>query len=138
MTSQMWLNETFVEPDEVFHDRLTLEVGGERFDPDHRRGETDDQCYVSVPGRRMVASADHYQGFIPNAGNGKRVQRYIEEWAVALREMAALEPVALLPAHGEPLLDEATIQENLRIHAEFLEHIAAYTIDALNDGKRQD
>ncbi len=132
------LNETFVEPDQVFHDRLSLDIGGERFDLVHRRGETDDQCYVSVPGRRMVASADYYQGFIPNAGNGKRVQRYIEDWALALREMAALDPVALLPAHGEPVLDEAVIQEDLGIHAELLEHIAAYTIDALNGGKRQD
>ena len=80
----------------------------------HRRGETDDHCYVSVPGRRAVACADFYQGFLPNVGNGKLVQRYVEDWALAMREMAALELLHLLPAHGDALSDPDQIQEAQR------------------------
>ncbi|MDH3707541.1 MAG: MBL fold metallo-hydrolase, partial [Acidimicrobiia bacterium] len=90
--------DDWVPPSRTFTDRLTLTIGGEEFELVHRRGETDDQLYVSVPGRQAVASADYYQGFLPNAGNGKRVQRYIEEWAEALRDMVALSPRHLLPA----------------------------------------
>ena len=131
--------EDWVAPTQTFTDTMTITVGGERFDLIHRRGETDDQLYVSVPGRRAVASADYYQGFLPNAGNGKRVQRYVEEWAVALREMVALEPRFLLPAHGEPVVDDAaTIAEVLTVHAEALEHIVEHTLAGLNARQRQD
>ena len=129
---------TYVEPTRVFRDRLTLDIGGEQFDLVHRRGETEDQLYVSVPGRRAVCAADYYQPFLPNAGNGKRVQRYPEEWAMALREMIALEPELLLPAHGEAVTEAAEIADRLAVHAEFLEVIVAHVMSGLEAGVRQD
>ena len=67
------------------------------------------------------------KGFLPNAGNGKRVQRYVEEWAIALREMVALEPRFLLPAHGEEIVDDpGRIAEVFSAHAEALEHIVTH------------
>ena len=131
-------DDDWVPPTRTFTDRLSLTIGGEQFDLVHRKGETDDQLYVSVPGRRAVACADYYQGFLPNAGNGKRVQRFIEEWAVALREMTALEPDVLLPAHGTAITGRAEISEALEVHAEALEYIVAHTIDGLNERRRQD
>jgi glyoxylase-like metal-dependent hydrolase (beta-lactamase superfamily II) len=127
-----------VYPTRTFADRLELEIGGETFVLQHREGETDDQLYVWVPGRRVLASADYYQGFLPNAGNGKRVQRNVEEWAVALREMAALEPAVLLPAHGEAMTDASEIAAALEIHAEALQYIVDRTIEGLNSGLRKD
>ena len=130
--------DDLVWPTRTFSDRLELEIGGETFVLQHHKGETDDQLYVWVPGRKALASADYYQGFLPNAGNGKRSQRYVEEWAVALREMAALEPEILLPAHGEEITDTATIVENFSVLAEALQYIVDYTIEGLNAGKRKD
>ena len=125
-------------PTRYFSDRLELEIGGETFVLQHHKGETDDQLYVWVPGRKALASADYYQGFLPNAGNGKRVQRYVEEWEIALREMAALKPDVLLPAHGEPIYETSTIVENFSVLADTLRYIIDHTIDGLNDGKRKD
>ncbi len=130
--------DDLVWPTRTFRDRLELEIGGETFVLVHHKAETDDQLYVWVPGRRVLASADYYQGFLPNAGNGKRVQRYVEEWAVALREMAALEPAILLPAHGEALADPALIRDEFLALAEALELIVTQTIDGLNAGLRKD
>ncbi|MEH6569492.1 MAG: MBL fold metallo-hydrolase [Halioglobus sp.] len=127
-----------VWPTRYFRDRLEIEVGGETFVLQYHKGETDDQLYVWVPGRKALASADYYQGFLPNAGNGKRYQRHVEEWAVAMREMAALEPEILLPAHGAEITDTATIVENFTVLAETLEYIVNHTIDGLNAGKRKD
>jgi alkyl sulfatase BDS1-like metallo-beta-lactamase superfamily hydrolase len=127
-----------VWPTRYFSDRLELEIGGETFILQHHKGETDDQLYVWVPGRGALASADYYQGFLPNAGNGKRHQRHVEEWVVALEEMAALEPAILLPAHGEAITDTATIVENFSVLAEALQYIVDHTIDGLNAGKRKD
>lgn len=130
--------EDLVWPTRTFADRLELEIGGERFVLQHRPGETDDQLYVWVPGRKALASADYYQGFLPNAGNGKRVQRDPEQWALALREMAELDPALLLPSHGEPLTDPKAIRENLLVHAEALQFIVDRTIEGLNAGLRKD
>jgi len=130
--------EDLVWPTRTFAERLELVIGGETFVLQHHRGETDDQLYVWVPGRRVLASADYYQGFLPNAGNGKRVQRYVEEWAVALREMAALQPALLLPAHGDPLTDAAEIERNFLLLAEALQWIVDRTVEGLNQGLRKD
>jgi len=130
--------DDLVWPTRTFDDRLELEIGGEKFVLVHHPAETDDQLYVWAPGRGVLASADYYQGFLPNAGNGKRAQRFVEEWAVALREMADLKPRILLPAHGEAIDDPALIRENLLVLAESLEYIVDHTIAGLNRGLRQD
>ena len=127
-----------VWPTRYFSDRLELEIGGETFVLQHHKGETDDQLYVWVPGRKALASADYYQGFLPNAGNGKRYQRHVEDWAVAMREMAALQPEILLPAHGAPISDTATIVDNFTVLADTLQYIVDVTIEGLNAGKRKD
>lgn len=130
--------EDLVWPTRTFRDRLEIVVGGETFVLQHRKGETDDQLYVWIPGRKALATADYYQGFLPNVGNGKRAQRYVEEWAFAMREMAGLKPEIILPAHGEPLTNPQEIEENFIVLARTLESITEQTIDGLNKGLRKD
>lgn len=130
--------DDMVYPTRTFRDTLNLTIGGEEFVLRHHRGETDDQLYVWVPGRKAISTADYYQGFLPNAGNGKRMQRYPEEWAAALREMATENAEILLPAHGEAITDPVVIKENLTVLADALQHIVDTTIDGLNTGMRKD
>ena len=130
--------EDLVLPTRTFSDRLEFELGGETFVLQHHLAETDDQLYVWAPDRGVLASADYYQGFLPNAGNGKRVQRDPEAWAAALREMMALEPAILLPGHGEAIVDPEQIQQALGVHAAALQSIVDQTIDGLNAGLRKD
>jgi len=66
------------------------------------------------------------------------VQRYPEEWAAALREMAAEKATVLLPAHGQAITDPLLIEENLTVLAEALEWVIAQTKAELNKGTRQD
>ena len=127
-----------IRPTLTFHGRTTLNIGGEDFVLTHARGETEDQLWVSLPGRRIVVSADYFQGFMPNAGNGKRRQRFAEAWAQALRQMAALKPLRLLPMHGPALQAEAEIQDKLQAHAAVLESIVEQTLRGLNAGQRTD
>ncbi|HSW17907.1 MAG TPA: MBL fold metallo-hydrolase [Ramlibacter sp.] len=127
-----------VRPTTTFHRKTTLEIGGEQFVLTHARGETEDQLWVSAPGRNVVVSADYFQNFLPNAGNGKRRQRYPEEWAQALREMAAQKPRLLLPMHGPALTDAAEIQDRLPAQASMLESISRQVVDGLNAGLRRD
>lgn len=127
-----------VRPTMTFHGKTTLKIGGEDFVLTHARGETEDQIWVSVPGRHMVASADYFQGFLPNAGNGKRRQRYPSQWAQALRDMAALKPQILLPAHGPAITRPEEIQDRLPAQARMLDIISEQVVAGLNSGKRRD
>jgi len=127
-----------VWPTRTFDGKLALDVGGERFELVACSGETDDQLYVWAPGRKTLASADYFQGFLPNAGNGKRVQRDVGAWAKCLRDMAALAPELLLPAHGEAIDDPARIRDELESLAAALESIVDQTIAGLNARLRKD
>ena len=127
-----------VRPTQTFHRQTTLHIGGEDFVLRHARGETEDQIWVTVPGRKLVATADYFQSFLPNAGNGKRRQRYPEEWAQALRDMAAQQPQLLLPAHGPAITQPAEIQDRLPAQAQMLDSIARQVVEGLNRGERKD
>ena len=102
------------------------------------RGETDDQAYVWIPDRKILVAADYYQGFLPNLGNGKRVQRYGTEWIAALREMADLGAEIMMPMHGTPIFGVDEVRSALTAHADALEHIETEVKAGLNAGLRKD
>ena len=124
--------------DILVRDKLLLKIGGERFEFFHAPGETEEQIWMAMPGRRAIFTADYYQGFLPNAGNGKRIMRHVDEWAAALRDMAGKNPALLIPMHGEKLQDTPEINRRLTILAEALEHISSETVRRLNAGERED
>ena len=125
-------------PDITFRDRLALRIDGESFELHHAPGETEEQIWMALPSRGAIFTADYFQGFLPNAGNGKRIMRHVDEWAAALREMAALKPRYLLPMHGASSEDPAWIAGSLGLTAEALESISAQVVAGLNAGKRKD
>lgn len=124
--------------DIVFRKHLALTIGGERFEFFHAPGETEEQIWMAMPGRRAIFTADYYQGFLPNAGNGKRILRHVDEWAAALRTMAGLKPAILMPMHGAALADPAEIDRRLTVLAEAFEYLSDETVRRLNAGERRD
>jgi alkyl sulfatase BDS1-like metallo-beta-lactamase superfamily hydrolase len=124
--------------DITFRDRMAIQIGGERFEFFHAPGETEEQIWMAMPGRRAIFTADYYQGFLPNAGNGKRILRHVDEWAAALRMMAGVKPAILMPMHGALLTDEAEIDRRLTVLAEAFEYLSNETVRRLNAGERRD
>lgn len=127
-----------VVPDVTFEGRRTFHIGGEEITLIHAPGETEDQIWMWLPKRKAIVTADYVQGFLPNAGNGKRMQRYVEEWAAALHDMAALKPEKMLPMHGAALQGSTQISQTLTTYATALDHIVAQTVARLNAGERKD
>ncbi|MGH2711246.1 MAG: MBL fold metallo-hydrolase, partial [Actinomycetota bacterium] len=115
-----WPSE-FRQPDETYRDEHTVTVGGESFELHHAHGETDDHTWVWIPGRKVLCTGDLFIWALPNAGNPQKVQRYAGDWAAALREMAALEPEAMLPGHGLPVIGTDRVAEALGSTAELLD-----------------
>ncbi len=125
-------------PDAVYRDALNLDIGGERFELRHARGETDDGTWVWVPGRRALCAGDLFIWASPNCGNPQKAQRYAADWAAALRTMAALDADVLLPGHGLPIIGADRVRRALTESAELLESLLDQTLALMNEGARLD
>jgi alkyl sulfatase BDS1-like metallo-beta-lactamase superfamily hydrolase len=125
-------------PDHTYRDVYSFDVGGERFELHHARGETDDHTWTWIPGRKLICCGDMFIWGTPNCGNPQKVQRYPSDWARALREMIALEPEMLLPGHGFPVVGAERIRQTLTDTAELLEFLHDQTVAMMNDGATLD
>jgi alkyl sulfatase BDS1-like metallo-beta-lactamase superfamily hydrolase len=121
-------------PDVTYRDRLALDVGGERLEVVHARGETDDASWLWMPSRKVLCTGDLFIWAAPNAGNPQKVQRYPAEWASALREMASLGAEVLCPGHGVPIWGAERVRQALTETAELLEHLVGETLARMNEG----
>ena len=126
--------DRFRYPDVTYRDQLTFRHGDVTFQLRHARGETDDATWTWIPERRILHPGDLFIWAVPNAGNPQKVQRFVSDWAVALREMAACEPEILLSGHGLPIFGTDRIVRALTDTAELLESIEAQTLALMNRG----
>jgi alkyl sulfatase BDS1-like metallo-beta-lactamase superfamily hydrolase len=125
-------------PDETYRLRHDIDVGGQRFELHHGKGETDDHTWVWLPDRKVLCTGDMFIWASPNCGNPQKVQRYPREWALALREMAALGPELLLPGHGWPIAGADRVHQALTDTADLLDHLVDETLTLMNQGARLD
>jgi glyoxylase-like metal-dependent hydrolase (beta-lactamase superfamily II) len=125
-------------PDQTYRDRLDIDVGGERFELHHARGETDDGTWVWSPSRRVVFTGDLFIWASPNCGNPQKVQRYPRDWARALRTIASLGAEVLLPGHGLPIVGADRVRQATTDAAELLESLLDQTLALMNEGARLD
>lgn len=126
------------EPDRTYDDRLTLPAGDLQIELRHGRGETDDATIAWLPQRRILCCGDFYAWNAPNAGNPQKAQRYVAEWAQALRWMASLGADLLLPGHGVPIVGPERIAETLLAAAEVLSTLHAAVLERMNAGMTLD
>jgi len=125
-------------PDRTYRDTLTVDVGGVSFELRHARGETDDHTWTWVPEHKLLCCGDFFIWACQNAGNPFKVQRYPHEWAVALREMASLEPEVLLPGHGLPIVGADRVRQALNDAAALLDSLHDQTVELMNAGASLD
>ena len=123
-------------PDETYVDRHALDVGGVHFELHHAKGETDDHTWTWVPSHKVLCCGDLFIWASPNCGNPQKVQRYVREWAEALREMVTLGAEVLLPGHGFPIVGSDRIVEALTDTADLLDSLHTQTVSMMNDGAR--
>ncbi len=133
-----WGPKSWVRPQRMFDKRLSLSVGDLTLDLRHAKGETDDHMWGWIPEKRAVCAGDFVAWVFPNCGNPQKVQRYPAEWAAALREMIALEPELLLPAHGLPVGGKERVRRVLDDLATVLESLVAQTLERMNAGQTLD
>ena len=125
-------------PDVTYKDRLTFHHGDMTFELRHARGETDDATWTWVPEAKVLHPGDLFIWAVPNAGNPQKVQRYVGDWAAALREMAACGAELMLCGHGLPIFGADRIERALLDTAELLDSIEQQTLALMNRGTTLD
>ena len=104
-----WVNAAtrIIEPDLVFHEQLTIRLGGKRFvvifaGPAH--SESDSMMLVE-PDRILFAGDIVQNGRIPFMSS---TDVNTAHWLEGLQTVAKLDPRFILPGHGKPSTDPAT------------------------------
>jgi alkyl sulfatase BDS1-like metallo-beta-lactamase superfamily hydrolase len=130
--------DRFRYPDVTYQTDLTFRQGDLTFELHHAKGETDDATWTWVPERRVLHAGDLFIWAVPNAGNPQKVQRYVSDWAAALRRMAACRPEVLLAGHGLPIFGEDRVQSALIDTADLLDSIEDQTLALMEQGRTLD
>ncbi|MDA8300716.1 MAG: MBL fold metallo-hydrolase [Actinomycetota bacterium] len=125
-------------PDETYCDQFELRRGELVFELHHGRGETDDATWVFLPSQKMLCCGDFFMWVAPNAGNPQKSQRYVGDWAKALRQMMVLAPEILLPGHGFPIFGRDRVETALGDTASYLESLEQQTLKLMNEGASLD
>lgn len=125
-------------PDVTYRDRHVFTRGDLTFELFHARGETDDATWTWIPERKMLHPGDLFIWAVPNGGNPQKVQRYVSDWAAALRHMASLEPEVMLAGHGMPIFGTDRIVTALTDTADLLDSLESQTLELMNSGASLD
>jgi glyoxylase-like metal-dependent hydrolase (beta-lactamase superfamily II) len=125
----------FEPPTLVVRDRMVQQLGDLEICYTAARGETDDHLYLWLPARRQLFTGDLIIWQAPNCGNPQKVQRYPEEWAVALEEMAGLGAEWLFPGHGLAVRGEGAVRTVLTETARYLRVLVEAVRARMNAGE---
>ncbi len=128
----------FRSADLTYRDRFTVSLGDVTFDLRHARGETDDATWAFVAERGVLFTGDLFVWATPNAGSPHKTQCYPDDWAVALRRMAALDAEVLLPGQGPPIVGADRVRRALTDTADYLDALVGRTLELMNAGARLD
>jgi len=125
-------------PDVTYRDHHSFSHGDLTFELHHARGETDDATWTWVPEAKVLHPGDLFIWAVPNAGNPQKVQRYVGDWADALRDMAACGAELMLCGHGLPIVGADRIRQALGDTAELLDSLEEQTLALMNRGTTLD
>ncbi|MEX0786941.1 MAG: alkyl sulfatase dimerization domain-containing protein [Dehalococcoidia bacterium] len=130
--------EEYRYPDVTYREELTFSQGSYSFELHHARGETEDATWTWVPELKLLAPGDLFVWCCPNAGNPQKVQRWVGDWAAALRRMAALDAEQMIPGHGWPIFGADRVRVSLLDTAELLESMESQVLALMNAGASLD
>jgi glyoxylase-like metal-dependent hydrolase (beta-lactamase superfamily II) len=95
------------------------------------RGHTKGDTVVWLPHERVLLSGDLVEfDATPYAGDA-----YFKDWPRTLEEVAALEPVALVPGRGPALIGQARVAEGLRATGAFIADVRRCVEAGVSAGK---
>ena len=130
---------SFIAPTETFEESYSGETGGVRFEIHLIPSETEDQCAVWLPDRRVLLSADAVYESFPNvyALRGTRFRDPMA-WARGLDRLKAFGAEILVPHHGRPVEGAERIAGLLTDYRDAVQYVHDQTLRHMNKGYAPD
>ena len=119
---------------------LELEVGGERFELHHAKGETDDHTWTWIPGRaRSSAPATSSSGPRRTPATRRRCSATRASGRTRCARWPRSTPRCCCPGHGLPVVGAERVQDGARAtRAALLESLVEQTLALMNEGATLD
>lgn len=132
-------NFGFVKPTRTVTDQLAVQIAGVDFELVHAPGETNDQIFVWLPGKQVLAVGDNLYKAFPNLYTIRGTPyRSLKQWASSIDKMRALPVAHIAPSHTRPLHGAADIQRVLTNYRDAIRFVYDQTVRWINAGLTPD
>ena len=122
-------------PTKTFTDKLKFEVGGIEIELFHAPGETNDQLFVWLPGKKALFPGDNFYKTFPNLYTIRGTPyRDLAGWVNSIDMMRYLEPEFLVPSHTRPLEGKEKINKLLTTYRDGIQFVHDQTVRLMNLG----
>lgn len=129
----------FIDPTETFSDRLAVNVAGVDVELVHAPGETNDQLFVWLPGKGVLAPGDNLYRTFPNLYTIRGTPyRSLKQWAASIDKMRALPVEHVAPSHTRPIHGADTIHATLTDYRDAIRYVHDQTVRWINAGLTPD
>ncbi len=126
-------------PTHTFSGIERLEIGGVVIELHQAPGETDDQLFVWLPGKKVLFPGDNVYAAFPNLYSTRGVPpRPIRKWIASLDAMRALYPEFMSPGHTQPVSGKERISEILTVYRDAIAYTHDSVIRMASEGKSPD
>ncbi|MFX1278707.1 MAG: alkyl sulfatase dimerization domain-containing protein [Promethearchaeota archaeon] len=116
-------------------DCYKFRLGNTNFELYHNKGETDDSIWLWVPEKKTICAGDLMINSFPNVGNPYKVQRYPNDWALALDKMMEKKAEYIVPGHGKLIEGKENVKEALQTTSEAMHFVHDEVVKRMNEGK---
>jgi alkyl sulfatase BDS1-like metallo-beta-lactamase superfamily hydrolase len=130
---------SLIRPNKTFADALRVEICGVEVQLVHAPGETNDQIFVWLPGKKVLMPGDNVYKAFPNLYTIRgTLHRDVLEWVRSIDKMRALRPQHLAPSHTRPVSGEAQVAEILTAYRDAIQFVHDQTLRGINQGLTPD
>ncbi|NNF15854.1 MAG: MBL fold metallo-hydrolase [Gammaproteobacteria bacterium] len=141
MSLEIDANSTFgfIPPTRTFDEFLEVELAGLRLQLHHAPGETNDQIFIWLPERKMLALGDNMYKAFPNLYTIRGTpHRSSKQWAQSIDKMRHLPVNFILPSHGAPIRGSDAAYQTLTDYRDAIRYVHDQTVRQMNLGLTPD
>lgn len=129
----------FINPTRTFETKLDINVAGEQITLLHAPGETDDQLFVWIEHRKLLAVGDNLYRAFPNLYTIRGTpHRSLKRWANSLDLARSLPVELLVPSHGSAIQGRDHVWQTLTDYRDAIRFVHDQTVRYMNLGYTPD
>lgn len=127
---------SIIQPDIVFNDKYTFDVGDLSFEVYSTPGETYCASSVWIPKLRAAFVGDNFYPSFPNIYTLRGCKpRWALDYIHSIDRVRSWKPAILCPSHGDPIVGEEEVEAALKKYRDAVQYVHDKTVEGMNEGK---